>query len=302
MSPTISFSSESADGSALTDRLRHHVQTLAGEIGERNVWRPKALRAAADYIRGEFAELGYEVAIHSYQAEGLGCDNIEVVVPGGLRNSEIIIAGAHYDTVPGGPGADDNASGIAGVIEIARLLRDTHQARTIKLVAFVNEEAPFFFFGKMGSKVYAEAARRRGDDIRVMLSLEMLGCYSDEPGSQAYPPFLRWFYPDRGNFIAFVSNIKSRRALHETAAAFRKHSDFPAEHLASPSFVPGVAWSDHLSFWRAGYPAVMVTDTAFYRYPHYHRASDTPDKIRYPEMARVVQGLAKAIAALADDA
>ncbi|MGH8710006.1 MAG: M20/M25/M40 family metallo-hydrolase [Burkholderiales bacterium] len=302
MSPTISFSSERADNdSALADRLRHHVQRLAGDIGERNVWRPKALHAAADYIRGEFAELGYEVAIQSYQAEGLSCDNIEVVVPGGLRNSEIIIAGAHYDTVPGSPGADDNASGVAGVIEIARLLRDAHPARTIKLVAFVNEEEPFFFFGEMGSKVYAEAARGRGDDIRVMLSLEMLGCYTDEPGSQAYPPFLRWFYPDRGNFIGFVSNLSSRHVLHETAAAFREHSDFPAEHLASPAFVPGVAWSDHLSFWRAGYPAVMVTDTAFYRYPHYHRASDTPDKIRYAEMARVVQGLAKAIAALAGD-
>jgi len=297
------FSSECADnGSALADRLRHHVQRLAGDIGERNVWRPEALRAAADYIRGEFAELGYEVAIQSYQAEGLSCDNIEIVVPGKLRNAEIIIAGAHYDTVPGSPGADDNASGVAGVIEIARLLRGAHPARTIKLVAFVNEEEPFFFFGEMGSKVYAEAARGRGDNIRVMLSLEMLGCYSDKPGSQAYPPFLRWFYPDRGNFIAFVSNIKSRHALRETAAAFRKHSDFPAEQLASPAFVPGVAWSDHLSFWRAGYPAVMVTDTAFYRYPHYHRASDTPDKIRYPEMARVVQGLAKAIAALAGDA
>jgi Zn-dependent M28 family amino/carboxypeptidase len=303
MSPINLFSSERADeDSALADRLRHHVQRLAGDIGERNVWRAGTLRAAADYIHGEFAELGYEVAIQSYLAEGLSCDNIEVTVPGTSRSGEIIIAGAHYDTVPGSPGADDNASGVAGVIEIARQLRGAHPARTIKLVAFVNEEAPFFYFGEMGSKVYAEAARRRGDDIRVMLSLEMLGCYSDEPGSQAYPPFMRWFYPDRGNFIGFVSNLRSRHALHETAAAFRKHSDFPAEHLASPSFVPGVAWSDQLSFWRAGYPAVMVTDTAFYRYPHYHRASDTPEKIRYPEMTRVVQGLAKAIAALAGDA
>ncbi len=302
MSPTNLVSSERADeGRAISDRLRHHVERLAGDIGERNVWRPGTLRAAADYIRGEFAEIGYEAATQSYQAAGQSCDNIEVTVPGRSRSGEIIIAGAHYDTVQGSPGADDNASGIAGVIEIARQLQGAHPERTIKLVAFVNEEAPFFFFGAMGSKVYAEAARQRGDDIRVMLSLEMLGCYSDEPGSQAYPPFLRWFYPDRGNFIAFVSNIKSRHALHETAAAFRKHSDFPAEQLASPSFVPGVAWSDHLSFWRAGYPAVMVTDTAFYRYSHYHRESDTPEKIRYAEMARVVQGLVKAIAALAGE-
>jgi Zn-dependent M28 family amino/carboxypeptidase len=284
---------------SLERRLRRYVGVLAGEIGERNVWRPKALRAAAGYINVELSALGYTVAAQSYATHGVTCDNLEVVVPGTGRENEIIVAGAHYDTVSGSPGADDNASGVAGLIEIARALRPLHPERTVKLVAFVNEEAPFFYFGEMGSKVYAEAARRRGDDIRIMLSLEMLGCYSDAPGSQGYPPFLRWFYPDRGNFIGFVSNLRSRRALAHVTRAFRANCDFPAERLASPAFVPGVAWSDQLSFWRAGYPGVMVTDTAFYRYPHYHQASDTPDKIRYPEMARVVEGLAKAIAFLA---
>jgi Peptidase family M28 len=151
----------------------------------------------------------------------------------------------------------------------------------------------------MGSRVYARAARRRGDDIRLMLSLEMLGCYRERPGSQQYPPFLGYFYPDRGNFIAFVSNLRSRRALREAAAAFRAASDFPAESLAAPAIVPGVSWSDQVSFWREGYRAVMVTDTAFYRYPHYHSPRDTPEKLSYPEMARVVEGLAKAIGALA---
>ncbi|MGH8756963.1 MAG: M28 family peptidase, partial [Burkholderiales bacterium] len=156
--------------------------------------------------------------------------------------------------------------------------------------------------GQMGSMIYAKAARQRGDDIRLMVSLEMLGFYTDKPGSQSYPPLLRFFYPDRGNFIAFVSNFSSRQALRQLVDAFRAHSDFPAESLATFEFIPGVGWSDHLSFWRQGYPALMVTDTAFYRYAHYHRASDTPDKIRYTEMARVVEGLAKAIAALAGDA
>ncbi len=279
--------------------LRRHVGVLAGDIGERNVWRPEALRAAADYIRGEFAALGYAVAVQSYRVEGQDCENLEVVIPGSEHADEIVLAGAHYDTVPGSPGADDNASGVAGVIEIARLLQGARPARTVKLVAFVNEEPPFFFFGEMGSKVYAKAARRRGDDIRVMLSLEMLGCYSDVRGSQSYPPLLRWFYPDRGNFISFVSNLRSRRALREVVAAFRAHSDFPEQHIACPAFVPGVAWSDQLSFWREGYAAVMVTDTAFYRYPYYHSAMDTPEKIRYAEMARVVEGLAQAVAALA---
>jgi Zn-dependent M28 family amino/carboxypeptidase len=276
------------------------VDVLAGEIGERNVWRPAALQAAAGYIEAELSALGYAVAAQSYEAHGVSCRNLEVVVPGNARAGEIVLAGAHYDTVTGSPGADDNASGVAGLIEIARMLRALRPARTVKLVAFVNEEAPFFFFGAMGSKVYAKAARRRRDDIRLMLSLEMLGCYSDAPGSQAYPPFLRWFYPDRGDFIAFVSNLRSRRAVEATVRAFRANCDFPAERLASPAFVPGVAWSDQLSFWRAGYPGVMVTDTAFFRYPHYHRATDTPDKLRFPEMARVVEGLAKAIASLAE--
>jgi len=286
----------------LSGRLRRHVEWLAGGIGERNVWRPEALAAAAAYIRGELEALGLEVAAQRYRALGVECDNLEVVLRGNTARGEIVLVGAHYDTVRGSPGADDNASGIAALIEIARALRGARLARTMKLAAFVNEEPPFFYWGEMGSKVYARAARRRGDDIRVMLSLEMLGCYDDAPGSQRYPPLLRWFYPDRGNFIGFVSNLASRRALREVVEAFRAHSDFPVEQLASPGFVPGVSWSDQLSFWRVGYPALMVTDTAFYRNPNYHSASDTPERLRYPEMARVVEGLAKTVAALAGKA
>jgi Zn-dependent M28 family amino/carboxypeptidase len=287
------------EGELLELRLRHHVAVLAGDIGERHVRRPSALQAAAHYIGAQFSSLGYQVVPQAYQACGVRCENLEVIVPGAARASEIIVVGAHYDTVAGSPGADDNASGVAGVIEIARALWPQRLARTVKLVAFVNEEPPFFYFGEMGSKVYAEGARARGDDIRVMLSLEMLGCYSDAPRSQSYPPLLRWFYPERGNFIGFVSNLRSRRALAKVVHAFKANCDFPSEYLASPAFVPGVGWSDQLSFWRAGYPAVMVTDTAFYRYPHYHSASDTPDRIRYCDMARVVGGLARAIASIA---
>ena len=283
-------------------RLRRHVQTLAQTIGERNVWRPDALHAAADYIRGAFAEAGCNVEPQVYETHGVHCENLEVTLPGSACRGEIIVAGAHYDSARGSPGADDNASGVASLIEIARALAPLSLRRTVKLVAFVNEESPFFFTHRMGSWVYASAARRRGDDIRLMLSLEMLGCYSDAPGSQAYPPLLRWFYPRRGDFIAFVSNLRSRHALGALVRAFRSHSDFPAERLASPAIVPGVAWSDQWSFWRAGYRAVMVTDTAFYRYAHYHAATDTPEKIDYARMARVTDGLAQAIAVLADSA
>jgi len=282
-----------------TEALRKHVERLAGDIGERNVWRPAALRAAAQYIRTQWQALGYEVGAQVYRTHGLACENLEISIPGATRPGEIVLAGAHYDSVRGSPGANDNASGVAALIRIAGLLRRLRPQRTLKLVAFVNEEPPFFYFGEMGSKQYADAARARGDDIRLMLSLEMLGCYSEAPGSQRYPPLFRWFYPNRGNFIAFVSNLRSRRALRETVAAFRALSDFPCESLASPAIVPGVSWSDQLSFWRVGYPGVMVTDTAFYRYPHYHSPLDTPDKLCYPQMARVAEGMARALQALA---
>lgn len=283
----------------LASRLRRHVEALAGAIGERHVGRPQALHAAEAYITGEFASIGYAVARQTYVADGVASSNLEVSVSGGARASEIVLVGAHYDTVPGSPGADDNASGVAALIEIARALRGANCARTVRLVAFVNEEPPFFYWGEMGSRVYARAARARGDDIRVMLSLEMLGCYSDAPGSQAYPPLLGSFYPKAGNFVGFVSNLRSRRALREVVRAFESASDFPAESLASPALVPGVSWSDQLSFWREGYRALMVTDTAFYRYPHYHRATDTPDRLDYARMARVVEGLAGALVTLA---
>jgi Zn-dependent M28 family amino/carboxypeptidase len=191
----------------------------------------------------------------------------------------------------GSPGADDNASGVAALLELSRLLAAKPAALSVRLAAFTNEEPPFFFTHRQGSMVYAREARGRGDDIRLMLSLEMLGCFSDEPGSQRYPPLMRRFYPDRGNFIALVSNLRSRRRLHQLARAFRAAGDFPCEHAAVPSWVPGVAWSDHLSFWRHGYRALMVTDTAFYRYPWYHTGGDTPEKLDYARFARATSGL-----------
>ena len=283
----------------LEQRLRGHIATLSSEIGERNVFRPEALAAAAEYIRGRWRGQGYEVRAQEYVVSGIACENLEVTVTGTRNPSEIVLIGAHYDSVQGSPGANDNGSGIAGLLEIGRFLADASPpARTVRLVAFVNEEPPFFYWGQMGSQVYAKAARARRDDIRLMVSLEMLGCFSAEPGSQAYPPLLKHFYPNRGNFIAFVSNLRSIRALREAVAAFKANSAFPVESLAAPQWVPGVAWSDQLSFWQQGYQAIMVTDTAFYRYPYYHTVADTPDKIDYPSMARVVAGLQGAVARL----
>ena len=284
---------------ATASRLRAHVETLAVAIGERNVFQPEALHAAAEYIEQQLHAQGYGVARQVYRAKRVESANLEATRSGSKWSNEIILIGAHYDSVVGSPGANDNASGVAALLEISRRFRDIRPERTVRFVAFVNEEPPFFYWRQMGSMVYARAARKRGDDIRLMMSLEMLGCYRDEPGSQRYPPLFRYFYPDRGNFVALVSNLRSRRLLRRTVSLFKSLSDVPVESLATLSIVPGVSWSDHLSFWRRGYPALMVTDTAFYRYPYYHTAWDTPDKINYDTMARVTDGLFGAISALA---
>lgn len=281
------------------DRLRRHVAVLAGEVGERNVFHPIALRAAADYISGQWYGQGYRVTAQTYLARGVPCANLEVTRIGVDRPQEFILVGAHYDSVAGSPGANDNGSGVAAMLEISRLFAAARPGCGVRFVAFVNEEPPFFFWGRMGSKVYARAARLRGDDIRLMASLETLGYYRDEPGSQRYPPLFRWFYPRRGNFLAFVSNFRSRRAMLGMVAAFRAHCRLPAEHLATFAWVPGVAWSDHYPFWRQGYRALMVTDTAFYRYPYYHTAQDTPDKLDYTRLALATQGLYHAFLELA---
>jgi len=282
------------------EALRASVEALAGAIGERNVFRPAALAAAAALVADVWRDQGWEVGAQTYELRGVVCANLEVARRGVTRPDEIVLVGAHYDSVLGSPGADDNASGVAALFEISRALALAPEpARTVRFVAFVNEEPPFFFTQAMGSHVYARAARARGDDIRAMLALESLGCYADAPRSQRYPPLLGWFYPDRGDFLAFVSNRRSRRLLRRTVALFRERSDFPVVHAAMPALLPGVAWSDHLSFWRQGYPALMVTDTASYRYPHYHSSDDTPDRLDYAALARVADGLARTVAALA---
>ena len=284
---------------ALAQRLRTHVEQLAGEIGERNIFHPQALHAAASYIERQWEQQGYAVERPAYEVSGVRCLNLEITRGGGAREREILLIGAHYDTVVGSPGANDNASGVSALLELSRLFAGAEPALTVRFVAFVNEEAPFFTSRQQGSIVYAEAARRRGDDIRLMASLETIGWYSDRPGSQSYPPLFKPFYPDRANFVGIVSNFRSRAAMRRLAAAFRANSDFPLETAATFPFVPGVSWSDHRSFWRQGYRAVMVTDTAFYRYRHYHAPADTPDKLAYPQLTRVTRGLYAAFSELA---
>ncbi len=282
-------------------RLRGHVERLAGEIGERNIWRYAALQAAADYIAERFAALGYRVEKQYYLVEGKRVVNLQAEIRGSARPEEILLIGAHYDSVVGTPGANDNASGVAALLELAEQFAGQPQQRTLRLVAFTCEEPPFFKTEQMGSRVYARQAAQRGEKIVAMLCLETLGYYSRAPLSQHFPlPAMGFFYPYRGNFIAFVTNFSSARLLRRSLASFRRHSAFPAEGLAGPAALPGVDWSDHWSFWQEGYPALMLTDTAPYRYPHYHRAEDRPEQLSYPEFAQVVEGVVALVSELAN--
>jgi Zn-dependent M28 family amino/carboxypeptidase len=281
-------------------RLRRHVDALASEIGERNVWRYAALRRAAEYIESELRGCGYPASRQTYEVSRLPVDNIEATLEGSSPAAGLIVLGAHYDTVGECPGANDNGTGIAALLELARRLATAPQQRTIKFVAFVNEEPPFFQTPQMGSVVYANAARARGDQIAGMLSLETMGYYSNERGSQEYPvEAMRGLYPDVGNFIGFVSNEESRELLDRAARAFQSRSSLPLQAAAMPAGLPGAGWSDHWSFWQAGYSALMVTDTAPWRYPWYHTPEDTADKIDFEKLADVVDGLEAAVRAIA---
>jgi hypothetical protein len=283
----------------LRRRLATHVRVLASEIGERNLWRADALEAAARYVGDRFRDFGYQVHAQPFEVEGRTVKNLEAPLVGTSLSTEIVVVGAHYDTVQGSPGADDNASGIAAVMESARLLASTNLARTVRFVAFVNEESPFFQSGLMGSRIYARQARSRGERIVAMISVESVGFYSDEPGSQRYPFPFGLLYPGTANFIGFVANPSSRTLLRRVIASFRDYATIPSEGAAPPGWMPGVGWSDHWSFWEEGYEAIMVTDTALYRNPHYHMPGDTPDTLDDERMTRVVSALARVVAEIA---
>ena len=290
----------SAADQELRGRLQQHVIALAGDIGERNVFTPRQLAAAADWIESVLADAGYTVASQSFPVQAVSCRNLEAAIPGRSRPEEIIVVGAHYDSVSGSPGANDNGSAVAVLIELARAWAGSEPARTMRWVAFVNEEPPFFQTARMGSLVYARACRARGDNIVAMLSLETIGYYDDRPGSQQYPFPVGLFYPSRGDFLAFVSNTANAGLVRDCIRVFREQAAFPSQGAALPGWLPGIGWSDHWAFWQVGYAALMVTDTAPFRYPHYHQASDTPDQLDYDRLARVTTGLHQVVEALAN--
>lgn len=288
-----------ARGRGLADQLRADVEMLAGQIGERSVRRPSGLHAAADQIDSVLRAAGLAPVRQTFTVEDVVCDNIEAEVPGRDRPGDVVIVGAHYDSVELTVGADDNGSGVAALLALARTFARAHPSATLRFVAFANEEPPHFQTSNMGSLVYAKRCRDRGEKIVAMLSLETIGFYSDEKGSQTYPPGLGLLYPSTGNFIAFVGDRSSQDLVRRAVGTFRRSTRFPSEGAALFPALPGVGWSDQWSFWQVGYPAIMVTDTAPFRYPHYHTTADRPDELDYERMARVVGGLQHVIEDLA---
>jgi Peptidase family M28 len=282
----------------LAARLRKHVTAIAST--PHNTGYPHTLESAALYIEDALAGIGYDVHRQSFRAGGQEVRNIEVVIePKGAQSARTLVVGAHYDSYFHAPGANDNGTGTAGVMELARLLADLRGTSSIRirLVLFVNEEPPYFKSELMGSFVYAKRLKRSGEPVLGMFSLETLGFYSDEPHSQRYPPPLGLLYPTTGNFVAFVGLTSSRAFVRRTVASFRAVAPFPSVGGTAPGIIPGIDWSDHWSFEQVGIPALMVTDTALFRYPHYHSSADTPEKVDYERLARVVSGMEQVIRA-----
>ena len=281
--------------------LAADVRMLSVEIGERNVGHPRAYAAAADWIVSQLHQAGLQLHEESYAVEQAEARNLVGEIPGTGAKDQIVIIGAHYDSVEGTPGANDNATGIAALLALARHFARSKPQRTLRFVAFANEEPPFFQTEQMGSLVYARGCSARHENVVAMLSLETMGYYSDAPGSQHYPFPFSLLYPSTGSFLAFVGNLSSQALTRDAVRTFRRARKLPAEGAAVPDVVPGIGWSDHWSFWRTGVPAVMVTDTAPFRYAHYHEATDTPEKMDFDRLARAVVGLAGVIEELSGE-
>jgi len=272
------------------ERLQAHVRKLSETLYPRSVENPANLEAAADYISKEFAASGARVGDQWFEDRGEKLRN--VIARFGSGEGPLLVIGAHYDSFETTPGADDNASGVAGLIELAHLLGRHPPPRPVELVAYTTEEPPHFRNESMGSAQHARSLKAAGREVSLMLSLEMIGWFDDTPDSQAYPlPGMSLLYSDRGDFIAIIGRFGDWAQARKVKAAMLGASDLPAFSMNTSVLIPGVDLSDHRSYWNEGYPALMITDTAFYRNPHYHAAGDTHDKLDYRRMAQVVQSV-----------
>lgn len=278
---------------ALAENLRRHVARLSVDIGERHLWSGDSLAQAAQYIESEFSAAGYVPMRQTFTAYRKPVSNI-IAEKKGTRPQSIVI-GAHYDSVPGSPGADDNASAVAGLLELARLLQNTGCPWGFKLVAFVNEESPSFGSDYMGSMQYARLLKARGEEVVFMIALEMIG-YFDARKPQNYPlRLMRRFYPKTGDFIGIIGDLHSQQPTRALARTMRRQGLVRTAAMVAPRHFGGIDRSDHSAFWRHGFKAIMVTDTAMFRNENYHRETDTIETINFEVMANVVASLFAAV-------
>jgi Zn-dependent M28 family amino/carboxypeptidase len=269
--------------------LREHVEVLSEQFVPRDADHPEILLRAADHIANEFRSNGARVGYQEFDVDDTRYKN--VIAEYGPETLDVVVIGAHYDTAGDQPGADDNASGVAGLLELGRLLSGVKLHSKVLLAAYVLEEMPHFRTHVMGSAVHAKSLRESGASVKLMISLEMIGYFSETKNSQGFPsPLLKLFYPSRGNFILVVDQLFSNRA-REVKKWMSAANELPVYSINAPSIIPGVDFSDHFSFWQQGYPAVMVTDTAFYRNDAYHTRRDTADRLDYDKMAQVIHGV-----------
>ncbi|MFW5698269.1 MAG: M28 family peptidase, partial [Planctomycetota bacterium] len=287
---------ESGEQRRLRGELEQDLDHLAGEIGPRCVERYHAYERARAWIGERLRAAGWQPVEQVYASRGgHAVANIIAERRGHLRPERILIIGAHYDTIEVSPGANDNGTGVAALLALARRL-PTDPAVTLRLVAYANEEPPAFQTEDMGSLVHARSCRSAGEQVVGVLVLETLGCFSQRRGSQRFPiPALRHLYGDRGDFVAFVGTTQSGSFVRRCVERFRAHARIPGEGACLPAALPGAGWSDHWAYARVGYAACMLTDTAPFRYPHYHTPADTVDKIDFRRLALVVAGVAAAV-------
>jgi len=280
--------------------LKQHVLKLSEELGPRDETHLENLDRVAAYIKEEFQKTGARVSEQPYRVEGKSYRN--VIAQFGPTTGKRLVIGAHYDTAGPLPGADDNASGVAGLLELARLLGQQPAPKVlVELVAFTLEEPPYFRTTGMGSSVHAKSLRDQNVEVIAMLSIEMIGYFNDSNGSQHFPSaILQALYPSRGDFIAVVGRVGDGLITRKVKSAMSQTDSLKVYSINAPSFIPGIDFSDQLNYWEAGYRAVMVTDTAFYRNPNYHTANDTAEKLDYKRMALVVAGVFTALGKLSE--
>jgi len=277
------------------ERLKAHVRRLSVDLHPRVAGPSGRLEAAADYVAGVLRESGGAVSTQRVSVGKVRQRNL--IARFGPADGEPLVIGAHYDAHGGDdgdatPGADDNASGVAGLLELARLLGRDPPPRPVELVAYTLEEPPYFRTAGMGSAVHAQSLRAGGREPRLMLALEMIGTFSDQPGSQRYPvPGLSALYGDRGDFIAVVGRLERFGITRQVKAVMAGATDLRVQSINAPTGLDGIDFSDHLSYWALGMPALMVTDTAFLRNDHYHQPGDRWETLDYRRMAQVVQGV-----------